>query len=138
MTFCTFSSGAAPGRAGRRVRLLLPGEPHPDLELVRDPVVAAEVVAASLVEAPHLGQRSHHVCSGQFKRLRILGGPHSTMESILALHPAAQGLILGVPEDLFLLRFIVSALLREWTVQSLIVDRTHLVLVCGKLVLQKN
>ena len=66
------------------------------------------------------------------------GGPHGTMESVLALHPAAQGLIPGVPGDLFLLSFIVSALLREWTVQSLIVDRTHLVLVCGKLVLQKN
>ena len=35
------------------------------------------------------------------------------------------------------LRFIDSALLREWTVQSLIVDWTHLVLVLGKLVLQK-
>ena len=39
---------------------------------------------------------------------------------------------------LMLLRFIDSALLREWTVQSLIVDQTHLVLVSGKLVLQKS
>ena len=37
-----------------------------------------------------------------------------------------------------LLRFIDSALLREWAVQSLIVDKTHLVLVSGKLVLQKT
>ena len=37
-------------------------------------------------------------------------------------------------------RFIDSALLREreWKVRSLIVDRTHLVLVSGKLVLQKT
>ena len=39
---------------------------------------------------------------------------------------------------MMLLRLIDSALLREWTVQSLIVDRTHLVLVRGKLVLQKK
>ena len=33
---------------------------------------------------------------------------------------------------------MTAALLREWTVQkSLIVDQTHLVLVSGKLVLQK-
>ena len=41
---------------------------------------------------------------------------------------------------LMLLRFInSSALLRAWTVQNkcLIVNRTHLVLACGKLVLQK-
>ena len=37
-----------------------------------------------------------------------------------------------------LLRFIDSPLLREWRVQSLIVDRTHLILVSGKLVLQKT
>ena len=35
-------------------------------------------------------------------------------------------------------RFNDSALLREWTEQSLIVVRTHLVLVSGKLVLQKT
>ena len=34
---------------------------------------------------------------------------------------------------------MTAALLREWTVQkSLIVDQTNLVLVCGKLVLQKK
>ena len=27
------------------------------------------------------------------------GGPHSTMDSVLALHPAAPGSILGVPKD---------------------------------------
>ena len=37
-----------------------------------------------------------------------------------------------------LLRFNDSAQLREWTVQSLINVRTHLVLVSGKLVLQKK
>ena len=38
-----------------------------------------------------------------------------------------------------LLSLINSALLREWTVQkSLIVDRTHLALAHGKLVLQKK
>ena len=37
-----------------------------------------------------------------------------------------------------LLRFIDSTLLREWTVQSLIVDQTHQVLVSGMLVLQKS
>ena len=30
------------------------------------------------------------------------GGPHSTMDSVLAPHTSAPGLILGVPEDLFL------------------------------------
>ena len=35
-------------------------------------------------------------------------------------------------------RFIDGALPRKWTVQSLIVDRTHLVLVSGELVFQKN
>ena len=38
---------------------------------------------------------------------------------------------------LMLLRFNDNALLREWTVQSLIVVQTHLVLVSGKLVLRK-
>ena len=63
------------------------------------------------------------------------------MDSILASRPVALGSILGVPnfveKDLALPRFINSALLRERTVQSLIVDRTQLVLVSGKLVLQK-
>ena len=39
------------------------------------------------------------------------------MDSILALHPAAPGLILGAPE-------IYWALLSEWTVAF---ERTHLV-----------
>ena len=64
------------------------------------------------------------------------------MDSILASRPAALSSILGVPnffqKELALPRFINSALLREWTVQSLIVDRTQLVLVSGKLVLQKD
>ena len=29
-------------------------------------------------------------------------GLHSTMDSVFALHPVAQGSILGIPEDLFL------------------------------------
>ena len=37
-----------------------------------------------------------------------------------------------------LLRFNDSALLKEWTVQSLIVVQIHLVPVSGKLVLQKQ
>ena len=68
------------------------------------------------------------------------------MDSVLASHPAALGSILGVPKDSFfteiwsliLLRLIDSALFREWTVQGLIVDRTHLVLVSVKLILQKR
>ena len=31
-----------------------------------------------------------------------LGGPHSTMDSVLASHPAAPGSILGIPKDLFI------------------------------------
>ena len=30
------------------------------------------------------------------------GRPHSSMDSILASHPAALGLILGIPKDLIL------------------------------------
>ena len=44
-------------------------------------------------------------------------GPHSTVDSNLASHPAAQGLILGIPEffqrNSMLPGFIDSALLRE-------------------------
>ena len=67
-------------------------------------------------------------------RLKIvpLGGPQSTVDSNLASYQAASGSILGVP------RLINSELLREWTVQSLVVDPTHLVLVNGKLVQQKG
>ena len=35
-------------------------------------------------------------------------------------------------------RFIDRALLREWTMQSLIVDQTHLALFCNKIVVQKS
>ena len=34
-----------------------------------------------------------------YKTIKARGGAHSTMDSVLALHPAAPGLILGVPED---------------------------------------
>ena len=62
----------------------------------------------------------------------------SSVGSILASRAAATGLILGVPEKLMLSRFLNCALLIEWTVKSLIVDRTHLLLVSSKLVLQKR
>ena len=67
----------------------------------------------------------------------------STIFSSLASRPAALGSILGVPnffqkKNLMLSRFIDPALLRQRIVQSLIVDETHLVLVSGKLVLQKE
>ena len=35
-------------------------------------------------------------------------------------------------------RFMFIAPLREWTIQSLIVHQTHLILVSGRLVLQKK
>ena len=38
-----------------------------------------------------------------------LGGPHSKMDSILALHPTAPGSILGAPD-------IYQALFSQWTV----------------------
>ena len=74
------------------------------------------------------------------------------MDSILASHTAAPGLILRAPdffqEKVFLKEiFDVAKIYRQRTalrerervtVQSLIVDRTHLVLVSGKLVLQKT
>ena len=58
------------------------------------------------------------------------------MDSVLALHLAALGLILGVPQDLFFADIILSILLRfidstallifKWTVQKLNnIDRTH-------------
>ena len=67
-------------------------------------------------------------------RLKIdpLGGLQSTVDGNLASYQAAPGSILGVP------RFISSELLRKWTVQSLVVDPTHLVLVSGKLEQQKG
>ena len=64
------------------------------------------------------------------------------MDSILASRPAAPGLILGIPK-IFSEKILdvveiyrQRALLRQWTVQSLIVDRTHPVLV--RAVLQKK
>ena len=59
-----------------------------------------------------------------------LGGPRSTMDSVLASHPAAPGSIFGVPEVYLLLmspRFIDSSALLciKWTVQKLYtVERT--------------
>ena len=69
-------------------------------------------------------------------------GPHSTVTtSIRASRPAAPGSILGIPDfftNSMLTRFNDSTLLREWTVQSLIVARTHPLLVSGKIELQKR
>ena len=67
------------------------------------------------------------------------GGGHS----VLAFRPAAMGSILSVPDffqkkDSMLPRIIHKSLLREGAVQSLIVDQTYLVLVSGKLILQKS
>ena len=38
------------------------------------------------------------VLSHSITKLFPLGGPHSTIDSVLALHPAAPGLNPGVPE----------------------------------------
>ena len=65
-------------------------------------------------------------------------GPHSTMDSVLASHPAAPGLILGIPKKFSLREFfswysrdLLTALhcLFSGQCRSLIVDRTHLVLL---------
>ena len=80
------------------------------------------------------------------KQIELVGGPYSTADSIIAASPAALGSNLGVPQliqkkNSTLLRLIDSTLLREreieWTVQSLVVDETHLVLFSAELVLQK-
>ena len=72
-------------------------------------------------------------------------GPHRTVDSILASRPAAPGSILCVPKIFLELSWKIldvveiyqqRALLRQWTVQSLIVDRTHPALV--RAVLQKR
>ena len=47
------------------------------------------------------------------------GGAHSTMDSILALHPAAPGLILGTPVPSFIERCLVT--------ETVAFERTHLV-----------
>ena len=48
-----------------------------------------------LVEAPN--NISRFLTNLGFKFVKI-GGPHSTVDSILASHPAAPGSILGVPK----------------------------------------
>ena len=70
------------------------------------------------------------------------GGRHSTVDSILTSRPADPGSILGVPK-IFTLEILdvveiyrQHELLRQWTVQSLIVYQTHPVLV--RAVLQKK
>ena len=72
------------------------------------------------------------------------GGPHSTVNSILASRPAAPGLILGVPKIFseIISRKILDVIeiyrqrLDSGQCKSLIVDRTHPVLV--RAVLQKK
>ena len=72
-------------------------------------------------------------------------GAHSTMDSILASQPAVLGSILSAPEDL-LITESYSLGVAEIHGQRLAyrvdsakrVDQTHLVLVRGKLVLQKR
>ena len=61
-------------------------------------------------------------------------GPNGTVDGILASCLAAPGSILSTSAS----GFTDSALLRERTVHSTIFDRTHLVLVRDKLVLQKR
>ena len=70
--------------------------------------------------------------------IRIIMNFRGLLGGVRASHPAGPGSILSVPKifseflDVALMRFNDSVLLREWTVQSLIVVRTHLVLVSGK------
>ena len=76
------------------------------------------------------------------KRLEIRWGRYSP-EVAFALHTQpARVQFSAFPRFfrnfLMLLRFNDSALLWEWTVQSLKVVRTHLVLISGRLVLQKR
>ena len=82
----------------------------------------------------------------QFLRLKMttLGGCIAQWIAFLLLTQQPRVWFSAFPRFfrnfLMLLRFInSSALLRAWTVQNkcLIVNRTHLVLACGKLVLQK-
>ena len=72
----------------------------------------------------------------------IGGGAHSTVECILTSHPAAPGSILSVPK-IFSEFLDVTEIYRQQcsaqsvdSAKSLIVECTHLVLACGKLVLQ--
>ena len=58
----------------------------------------------------------------QQPRVRFSGFPKIFLRKINSMSP----------------RLIDSSLLREWTVRSLTVDRIHLVLTSGKVVLQKN
>ena len=69
----------------------------------------------------------------------------SFVGGIHASHPAALGSILGVPQKISEKKLIwwrwdywTATLLWEWTMQSLIVDWTHLVLASGKLVQEKK
>ena len=67
-----------------------------------------------------------------YTNLANLRGPHSPLTKRLRFSPSGPRFDSWHSRNfLMLLRFIDSPLLREWTVQSLIVDRTHLVLVSG-------
>ena len=71
-----------------------------------------------------------------------MGGWHNTEVAFVLLTQPARVRFLAFSRFfenfLMLLRLYISALLREWTVQSLIFAQTHLVRVSGKLVLQKR
>ena len=66
------------------------------------------------------------------------GGQHSILASrSVALGFDSRHSLFFSKKNLMLPRFIDYILLRKWTVQSYVVDLTHLVLVSGKLFLQK-
>ena len=44
------------------------------------------------------------------------GGPLSTMDSVLALHPAAPGLIPGIPKNFS--EFLMLPRLEQWTAEA--------------------
>ena len=60
------------------------------------------------------------------------------MDSILASHPTALGSILRIPKNKLMLQRDLMALLKNSEQRLDNVNRTHLVLASGKLVLQKN
>ena len=70
------------------------------------------------------------------KETKCLGDSIALWIAFLLLAQQPPGSILGVPnffQKFDSARFIYSALLREWTVKSLIVDWTHLALASSKL-----
>ena len=64
------------------------------------------------------------------------GGPHSTMDSVLASHPAAMGSILHVPKNNSMMQRFIDSPAENRGQRLDNGNRTHLVLASGKLVLQ--